>query len=171
MYRTTREIGIDAAHRVTTHGSKCAHLHGHRYTVRVTVEGGLGAGVEQGMTIDFGFLKTLMLELIDKRADHGMILWVDDPWMNVFAPRYRFDIDTRPWYGKLPDGGIVFDDRGSAPFGKLWVIPCVPTAENLAALWFALLAGEVSKATEGRCRVVLVEVDETPNCSASFGVE
>lgn len=155
-FTTTREIGIDAAHRVTTHGSKCAHLHGHRYTVLVTVEGELGSGETTGMTVDFGFLKTVMLAHIDAKADHGLILWEKDPWVETFAA----DHDRGPTF---PGGRVI-----EGPFGKTWLIPVVPTAENLAALWYRLIGQEVITATQGRCRVVEVEVRETPNCSASF---
>ena len=40
-FEITREIGLDAAHRVPDHASKCFHIHGHRYTVFATVEGHL----------------------------------------------------------------------------------------------------------------------------------
>lgn len=161
MYQTTREIGIDAAHRVTTHGSKCAHLHGHRYTVHVMVTGKLGSKEETGMTIDFGFLKKLMMELIDEPADHGLILWRGDPWLATFAPELE----------PIPEGETASGESlvRYGPFGKTWVIPCVPTAENLAALWFKLLWARVDQETKGRCHVAKVVVCETPNCSASFG--
>ena len=59
----TREIGIDMAHRVTHHGSKCKNIHGHRYTIHAMVKGPLfESGEQQGMVLDFGFLKEEMMK-------------------------------------------------------------------------------------------------------------
>ena len=37
-YRLTTEFSFDAAHRIDGHRGKCGNLHGHTYTVKVTVE-------------------------------------------------------------------------------------------------------------------------------------
>src|SRR4051812_45172843 len=80
-----REIGIDMGHRVTFHGSKCRNLHGHRYTIQATCRGPLFVeGEQQGMVLDFGFLKEIMMKEIDEPCDHGMALWVDDPICSLF---------------------------------------------------------------------------------------
>ncbi|MEE8246777.1 MAG: 6-carboxytetrahydropterin synthase, partial [Alphaproteobacteria bacterium] len=42
-YTVTRRLEIDAGHRVMTHGSKCRHLHGHRYVVEAVCRA-LGGG-------------------------------------------------------------------------------------------------------------------------------
>ncbi len=63
MYTMSREIGIDAGHRVPTHGSKCKNLHGHRYTIQAICKAGFlqSEGEQKAMVIDFGFLKEEML--------------------------------------------------------------------------------------------------------------
>ena len=70
-FRITRFIEIDAGHRIMTHGSKCRHLHGHRY--RIEAECAAKAvqpdGVQTGMVLDFGFLKEEMVEIIDRPCD------------------------------------------------------------------------------------------------------
>ncbi|MFW8587824.1 6-carboxytetrahydropterin synthase [Rhizobium beringeri] len=54
----TREIGIDAAHRIPHHESKCHNLHGHRYKIAATCVGPLcGDGEQTGMVLDFRFLE------------------------------------------------------------------------------------------------------------------
>src|SRR5262245_26860983 len=91
-FEITREIGIDAGHRVTWHGSKCRNLHGHRYTVQALGSGPLGGEGEQlGMVLDFGFLKEEMLAEIDAPCDHGMILWIDDPILREFEASRMLD--------------------------------------------------------------------------------
>ena len=53
----SREISIDAGHRVTEHTSKCRNLHGHRYTIQAWCSGPLFSEGEQGgMVLDFGFI-------------------------------------------------------------------------------------------------------------------
>jgi 6-pyruvoyltetrahydropterin/6-carboxytetrahydropterin synthase len=80
MYEMTREIGIDAAHRVQGHGSKCRGRHGHRYRIVATCSSiGLRKDGEQSsMVLDFGFLKRLMMNVIDTPCDHGFIISVQD---------------------------------------------------------------------------------------------
>lgn len=193
----TREIGIDAAHRVPSHGSKCRNLHGHRYTVQVTVrcEALAVAGAQEGMAIDFGFLKGLMMQHIDTPCDHGMILSVDDPMLTLFTPRgaspdelyvmrgldcLRTSVGlTEKQYARMRercDGlrqrlarqGFV-GTEAAVEDTKLYIVPFVPTAENLAQHWFARLTQPVRHMTDSRAWVANVRVFETPNCFADYG--
>ncbi|MBP6085949.1 6-carboxytetrahydropterin synthase [Patescibacteria group bacterium] len=36
--KISKSFSFDAAHRLTTHNGKCRNLHGHRYSVIVTIE-------------------------------------------------------------------------------------------------------------------------------------
>lgn len=157
----TREIGIDMGHRVTYHASKCKNLHGHRYTIQAVCEGPLAEGGEQdGMVVDFGFLKSLMMDEIDAPCDHGMCLWVHDPLTSVFLG---------PLYGTVAKevrlNGVAFTE---ANIGKLVVLDVVPTAENLARVWFGWLKDGVTQLSQGRARLLSVKVWETPNCMAEY---
>lgn len=179
----TREIGIDAGHRVTYHGSKCRNLHGHRYTVSATCVGGLAAsGEEEGMVLDFGFLKEEMMQEIDEPCDHGMILWEKDPILKVLAPslydstpiksslaekklspQEMLSFSLQEWgHFSLPRGKLVSSS------GKVYIVPFVPTAENLAKHWFERLSPRVIARTGGRARLLKIKVYETPNCSAEY---
>ncbi len=140
-HHITREIGIDAAHRVPDHGSKCRHVHGHRYTVQATCAGTLQTvGAQTGMVLDFGFLKDEMMSVIDEPCDHAMLVWCEDPLL----------------------------DRFQDCCGKLCIIPYVPTAENLARYWFDLLEPRVDSRTRGLARLARLRVYETPNCWADY---
>ncbi len=68
----TRKIEFDAAHRVMEHESKCRHLHGHRYTVELTVTANSLDAL--GRIIDFGTLKGELGGWVDEHLDHGAIL-------------------------------------------------------------------------------------------------
>jgi 6-pyruvoyltetrahydropterin/6-carboxytetrahydropterin synthase len=157
----TREIGIDMGHRVTLHGSKCRNLHGHRYTIQVTLKGFLATvGEQDGMVLDFGFLKELMMTHIDAPCDHGTTLWQKDPELaHALGPLYHMTND-------------VVDKNGHCEtqwaWGKLYVVPCTPTAENLARHWAERLMYPVTELSEHRARVHAVKVWETPNCSAEY---
>lgn len=147
----TRLIRIDAAHRVPTHGSKCAGLHGHSYTVELTVSApALGTGKETGMVADFSVLKRVLELCVDAPADHGLIIWEHDPWL----PRL---LQCEP-----SGSNVVLPNTA---IGKAWVVPCVPTAENLALLWRTEMT-QLLAIERPELEVVRVRVYETPNCWA-----
>lgn len=164
----TREIGIDMAHRVPDHGSKCRNLHGHRYTVHATIGGDLATdGEERGMVMDFGFLKELMMLHIDERCDHGLCLWVRDPIVSkLVGPSYRSIRRTVEAGGDCNIKATTTLNALGA--GKLLLIDRTPTAENLAALWFSWLEGPVEVRSGGRAKLMSLKVWETPNCSAEY---
>ena len=175
MHLITREIGIDAAHRVPTHGSKCASLHGHRYRIEVACTGVLSEDGEQtGMVVDFGFLKEEMMEVIDGLCDHGTILWIKDPLIPIIYPEI-------PEAAYSPEMIKFIEYEKSEPFsafpitasmaGKLVIVPFIPTAENLAKWWYSLLAERVIKRSDGRSKIYSVHVWETPNCSSIYKEE
>lgn len=152
-HHITRRIEIDAAHRVPNHSGKCRHLHGHRYAIEADCAGELSAaGVEEGMVLDFGFLKDEMLAAIDADCDHAAILWREDPLVAVLSNERAVDAP-----------GVV-----CTPFGRVLVLPFVPTAENLARFWFERLSGRVEQRSAGRARLVELRVWETPNACAMY---
>ena len=163
--RITREIGIDMGHRVTNHSGKCRNLHGHRYRIEANVEarGLVREGSEEGMIMDFGFLKEVMMQEIDAPCDHGMCLWYRDAeLLHVLGPLRDHEIDRVQRHG--------FSET-KWQCGKLYILREVPTAENLACHWFTRMAGPVK--THLQRNNVLgglhsVKVWETPNCSAVY---
>jgi len=63
MYRLTKRLKFEAAHRIPGHPGKCDRLHGHTYFVDVEVKGtDLDA---LGILIDFNHLKELEALLPD----------------------------------------------------------------------------------------------------------
>ena len=132
----TRRLEFDAGHRLVKHESKCAHPHGHRYVVEVTC--GAAALDEVGRVIDFGAIKAIVGTFIDDNLDHAFIFNQED----------REEIS-----------------RYSAKGYKHWVMPCEPSAENLAAFLF-----RVSQELLGDEGIVVmhVRIFETPNCWADY---
>ena len=133
MTTCTRILEFDAAHRITRHGSKCRHLHGHRYKAEITCEAELN---DLGMVVDFGEINATVGAWIDATWDHGAIL-------NEVDAAYRPAIEAQGH--------------------RLYLMPCEPTAENMAR---ELLAVARSIMRSGRLRVLRVRLWETPNSYA-----
>jgi 6-pyruvoyltetrahydropterin/6-carboxytetrahydropterin synthase len=169
----TRRIEIDAGHRIMLHGSKCRHLHGHRYAIEATARAARGrlhdSGEQAGMLLDFGFLKQEMEAAIDAACDHGFISALADiDVLRMFAPVAQpFD----DWLAGVRvaverDGYLSTTDcrLGS----KLYVVPFHPTAEELARHWFHRLKKAVHHRSDGYAELDRLRVWETPNCWAEY---
>ncbi len=168
-YTISREIGIDAGHRVPTHGSKCKNLHGHRYTIQAICEAGKlqDAGEQQDMALDFGFLKEEMMNEIDKPCDHGLILYWRDPLLEVLIhdeEGFMRAIEIVQSKGHCH----VNSDLLIGGVEKIYVISGIPTAEVLAEHWFRRLEPRVSERSGGHARLKAIKVWETPNCWAVY---
>jgi 6-pyruvoyltetrahydropterin/6-carboxytetrahydropterin synthase len=101
-------ITTETAHRLLQYRGKCAHVHGHSYKWVCEV----GAPqLQAGFVLDFSELKSFMVEYIEKRYDHALVLWDKDP----------LSLCTR--HLAPPDDTCI---------PRLVVHPFNPTAENLA---------------------------------------
>lgn len=138
----TKSIEIDAGHRVPFHKGKCRNLHGHRYKIQVGVSGELATkGSDEGMVVDYGDLKTVMMEVIDANFDHSFIMWKDD----IFH--------------------LAFEEMADQHQQKIVFVDFVPTAENLAKHWYQLLESKFNKLG---IQLSFVKVWETPNSTAIY---
>lgn len=140
----TKEIEIDMGHRVPNHKSKCRNLHGHRYKIEVGVDDHIiskEGDSSEGMVIDFGDLKNIMMEVIDKRFDHNAIFYTEDPGIQSLLQIQKFQ------------------DK------KIFLASFIPTAENLAMYWFSLLKAELLKVD---IKIKHVKVWETPTSTAIY---
>lgn len=195
-FEITREIGIDMGHRVPTHGSKCRNLHGHRYHLELTARGTLqtGTGVEAGMVTDFSFLKELLMNMVDARCDHTLCLWRHDPVLEKLAYQdwsglYKRLFDTSeadPDYWLTGPVTVEVMDADIEANGyvrllghedvAIYVVPFIPTAEELARHWY----GQLAKVLDERKSELAPLLDsvhlsklvvwETPNCRAQYPV-
>jgi 6-pyruvoyltetrahydropterin/6-carboxytetrahydropterin synthase len=172
-YSVTRRISIDAAHRVSTHGSKCRNLHGHRYMIEATCVARAGLLHEDGeqtdMVLDFSFLKDEMMRLISEPCDHGLIACLFDiELLRMLAPtEVDFDEWLKPLKQAIDEKGFCWTDRtrlGTA----VYIVAFQPTAERLAEHWFMRLEGPVKEISGEYGQLDRVRVWETPNCFADF---
>ena len=149
-FTITRRIEIDAAHRVPDHGSKCFHLHGHRYVIEARCTGTLFTeGEQKGMVLDFGFLKDIMIKHIHDPCDHGIIIYNGDL---LLCSQLRIE----PLQEQLP------------ALLKVQWLQAVPTAENLARYWYCRMLNDVKERSEGFAVLTSLTVWETPNCKATY---
>lgn len=74
MYYLKTTASFDSAHFLSGYHGKCSNLHGHHWTVEVTVSQNdlQTAGEKRGMVIDFGDLKKAVRDLADS-FDHALI--------------------------------------------------------------------------------------------------
>ncbi len=163
-FRTTKFIEIDAAHRVPLHTSKCRSLHGHRYKVEAAVEGPLQAqGSSAGMVIDFAHIKQALTQVVDLRCDHTCLLWVEDPLAaRLLGAELLADCRAAMAAGQA-DARV-----GLADVGELVILPCIPTAEELARHWHGQIARKLALAYGDVMKLASVTVWETTTCTATF---
>jgi 6-pyruvoyltetrahydropterin/6-carboxytetrahydropterin synthase len=168
MFTVRKHIEIDAGHRVPYHGSKCRNLHGHRY--RITAVVGTPELVppdvevsDAGMVVDFGVIKQVLTQVVHDRFDHKLLLWERDPLVE-------------PW--------LVYPNAPTNPFQKLAlelgittgivILPCIPTAEELARYWGQQILETVSRDVaqprywDDRLELMAIEVMETPTSVATW---
>lgn len=169
MHTATRFIEMDVGHRVPLHGSKCRHIHGHRYKVEMTIRGDLKVdGAEQGMVQDFGFMKSILEREVHDTFDHGLALYIDDPLVKLF----HRDLSGKEWLicQELIKAGKRYVMMPVVTFGeptKLIVCEGAPTAENLA-FWFYDRCQNEMEAWGRTERITKMRVWETPNCFADY---
>lgn len=77
MITLTKIFTFDTAHALEGYPGKCRHIHGHTYSLHVTVYGPI---VDEkghpfdGMIIDFGDLKQWVNEQVVNQFDHALVL-------------------------------------------------------------------------------------------------
>jgi 6-pyruvoyltetrahydropterin/6-carboxytetrahydropterin synthase len=145
MLTITRKLEFDAGHRIPDHKSQCRNLHGHRYTLEITL---IGAVIEEegrsdnGMIMDFSDIKMLAKKHLVDVWDHAFLV-------------YEKDTAVRDFLATLPDHKTV-------------VIARIPTVENLARTAFDLLQAAFDDHFGNGLRLQRLVLHETPNCWAEI---
>ena len=170
-FTITRSLGFDYGHRVMTHGSKCRNIHGHRGTIEATCSSvDLHAeGEQKDMTLDFGFLKEILMDVVDASIDHGFIASIDDlDVLAMFSPKA---VDPFSWReglkSKVSEAGFCLTTNTRLDM-KLYVVPFVPTAERLAEHFFNRLLAPIKERSNGLAQLTNIRFWETPNCCSDY---
>lgn len=166
LTRVSRKLEFDSAHRVLKHESKCAHLHGHRYTAIICVTAPELDAL--GRVVDFGVIKSLVGKWIDDNWDHNILLHPEDPLLKALriadSQATRYQVDGRG-KGATPVSDAVFGGDK-----KPYVFPAGinPTAENIAMVLCSRAQILFNDNGAAHIRVGKVRVYETPNCYADY---
>ncbi len=115
MYSVTKRIDFCYGHRLLDHDGVCRHLHGHNAVAEIEVRA--ETLDSRDMVVDFGDIKRLVKEWIDREIDHRMILRHDDPLVKTLQalgePVYL--LDSNPTAERI--ARLLFDvsrERGLA---------------------------------------------------------
>jgi 6-pyruvoyltetrahydropterin/6-carboxytetrahydropterin synthase len=145
MIAVTRKLEFDAGHRIPDHRSQCRNLHGHRYTLELTLSGDVietpGAS-DNGMVMDFSEIKSIAKRHLVDVWDHAFLV-------------YENDRAVRDFLDSLPDHKTVVLDR-------------VPTVENLVKIVFDTLTPHYRGHFGHALALTHVRLYETPNCWADY---
>jgi 6-pyruvoyltetrahydropterin/6-carboxytetrahydropterin synthase len=145
MIAVTRKLEFDAGHRIPDHRSQCRNLHGHRYTLELTLTGEVietPGAADNGMVMDFSEIKAIAKAHIVDVWDHAFLV-------------YEGDRAVRDFLATLPGHKTVVLDR-------------VPTVENLVKIVFDILAPHYHGHFGHALALTHVRLYETPNCWADY---
>ena len=133
------ELGSCAFRQWRATDTHCCKVHGYQLKAKFWFEGELD---DRNWVVHFGGLKELKAQL-QKQFDHTLCVAVDDPLMSIFDQLYKA-------------GGC-----------DLRIMPHVGI-EMTAEYCFKVASEHIKKLTEGRCKVVKVEVWEHDQNSAVY---
>jgi 6-pyruvoyltetrahydropterin/6-carboxytetrahydropterin synthase len=145
MLTITRKLEFDAGHRIPDHKSQCRNLHGHRYTLEITLTGAVievEGNSDNGMIMDFSDIKSLAKEHLVDVWDHAFLV-------------YQKDDAVREFLATLPGHKTVVIDR-------------IPTVENLARIAFDILKAAYKDRYGTGLHLHKLVLHETPNCWAEI---
>jgi 6-pyruvoyltetrahydropterin/6-carboxytetrahydropterin synthase len=105
--RLTKEFKFEMAHALLGYDGPCKNIHGHSYYLYVTIVGETihdDSSPINGMVMDFGDLKKIVLAEIVDKVDHTLALFDKTPQIIINALKNTYN---------------------------LWLTPYQPTCENL----------------------------------------
>jgi 6-pyruvoyltetrahydropterin/6-carboxytetrahydropterin synthase len=105
VIRISKEFNFDMAHALLGYDGLCKNIHGHSYTLIVTVKGEPihdDTSPKNGMLIDFGDLKRLIKGQIISEYDHALVLNDKTPASLIEELRKHYDqIVLTPYYERV----------------------------------------------------------------------
>lgn len=141
VIRITKEFKFDMAHALWNYDGLCRNIHGHTYTLQVTIKGEVIADAlspKLGMVMDFSDLKKIVREPIVDTFDHALVLFENHAI-----------------------------DKMSIPFQeteKFIVLPFQPTCENLVSYFAQIICEKLPD----HLSLLKVRLYETPTSFAEW---
>lgn len=147
----TRGLGFSAAHFLIEH-EKCEHLHGHNWSVRVSIE---GEPDERGIVVDFVELKRFLKQMLGS-LDHHVLLPANNRALRRLLEGKSTRIEAHGREFEFPSEDVV------------WLPVVNTTVEELARVILNEVRENFSRENVRRIKVW---VDESPGQSAAEEVE
>ena len=144
VIRISKEFKFDMAHALLGYDGLCRNIHGHSYTLVVTVRGvplGEPASPKNGMLIDFKDLKGIIKDAIIQQLDHSLLV-------NRATPKELLDMLVKH-------------------YDKIVITDYQPTTENL----IADLAGRIKKLLPPHLDLFSLRLRETDSSYAEWFAE
>ena len=139
--RISKEFNFDMAHALLGYDGLCKNIHGHSYTLVVTVVGqpiADGTSPKNGMLIDFKDLKNIIKKQIIDKFDHALVL-------NSATPSDLVNI-------------LI------ANYDKIVLLDYQPTTENM----IADMAGQIMAFLPPNLKLFSLRLRETPTSYAEW---
>jgi len=141
IIRISKEFNFDMAHALLGYDGLCKNIHGHSYTLVVTIKGTPIPDQDSpktGMLIDFKDLKNIIRENIVSKFDHSLVL-------NADTPKDLMDMLT-------------------SNYDKIVVTPYQPTTENM----IADMARQIKNLLPSHLTLFSLRLRETPTSYAEW---
>lgn len=138
----TRKHKFDAAHRVMHERVKCFNMHGHEYSLELTMSYEETHSI--GYAIDFKEIRRIGMNFIDKRFDHAAVFNAHD--LDFIEPCIKHNTKYH-----------LMTLCGEGEF-------CNPSAENMAKELFFAFTKLLDKPEDCNLLVHSVKLYETTNC-------
>ena len=141
VIRISKEFTFDMAHALLGYDGLCKNIHGHSYTLIVTV---IGTPIQDksspkiGMLIDFKDLKNIIKKQIIDRFDHALVL-------NTRSPKDLIDVLIKN-------------------YDKIVLLDYQPTTENM----IADMAGQIKDLLPESLKLFSLRLRETPTSYAEW---
>jgi 6-pyruvoyltetrahydropterin/6-carboxytetrahydropterin synthase len=139
--RISKEFTFDMAHALLGYDGLCRNIHGHSYTLVVTIKGTPNpdhSSPKNGMLIDFKDLKNIVKENIINKLDHALVL-------NEETPKELMDMLLKN-------------------YDKIVITPYQPTTENM----IADIAGKIKDLLPSNIELFSLRLRETPSSYAEW---
>jgi 6-pyruvoyltetrahydropterin/6-carboxytetrahydropterin synthase len=144
IIRISKEFNFDMAHALLGYDGLCRNIHGHSYTLVVTVIGtpiGDASSPKTGMLIDFKDLKNIIKTQIVDRFDHALVL-------NSLTPKELLEMMMKN-------------------YEKIVVLDYQPTTENM----ISDMAQQISRMLPSNLKLFSLRLRETPTSYAEWFAE
>ncbi len=98
--RLTKEFKFEMAHALLGYDGPCKNIHGHSYYLYVTIAGNIlhdDASPLNGMVMDFGDLKKIVVTEIVDKVDHALALYDKTPTSIIDSLKTHYNLMLTPY--------------------------------------------------------------------------